>query len=594
MQILQKILIVTAVVCWSKCFEHSTTFNKALHSDIDYTTLPVKTTIAPATFRGFISFDKNQLTSRRPPVCQCDQYYSIYTNTCKKKQYHTCGKMSQAPTSSSLTISPKAELLPKIYMFPYMLDCVKLTGGVVIDVSRTSKNLEHMQTNQAVVLGNYTFSFLSYQKLYEVHKCFKFRNKSIILVPYKVFPYTKLYGFSPQRHFLHNRVCADPKIIDKSFEVTRDCNSNVTIYNITKDVTYWINITNGMITFTSARCERFHLEPNCMIGVLNASWVVKKNNSITVRINGEESCYTPEQYLPLAEGLGICYEMNGIKEYQWLRQFYYIEDILTLIILFFSIILEFLLLVCRSSKNRNVADKNLTSLSCTLLLCDIPALILSLGNEHINGMPSKVIAIWLHFFSLALCTWSCIIAYEIWSIFRARNIARRLNYLYLRYSVVAWGIPILVISICLTVDVLSKESLISYGKQNYCWIFPAYARITVYIVPISVMNFGSSLIVFMSMLRAKHERTEINKKVAKNGRMHYSKMIMRLSLLLGTAELVGLVQIPNAKEQSVLIINVTFGFLYKFLRSSRGIFMFVLFGLNGLCKKCRKCAERYS
>ena len=71
-------------------------------------------------------------------------------------------------------------------------------------------------------------------------------------------------------------------------------------------------------------------------------------------------------------------------------------------------------------------------------------------------------------------------------------------------------------------------------------------------------------------------------------------MIMRLSLLLGTAELIGLVQIPNAKEQSVLIINVTFGFLYKFLQSSRGIFMFVLFGLNGLCKKCRKCAERYS
>ena len=58
--------------------------------------------------------------------------------------------------------SPKAELLPKIYMLPYMLECIKLTGGEAIDVSRTSKNLEHMQTNQAVVLGNYTFSFLSY------------------------------------------------------------------------------------------------------------------------------------------------------------------------------------------------------------------------------------------------------------------------------------------------------------------------------------------------------------------------------------------------------------------------------------------------
>ena len=588
MQILKKILIVTAAVCWNKCFEHSTT-------PTTITTTP--TTMPHATFKGLISFNKNRLTSRRPPVCQCDQYYDIFTNACKRKQYHTCGKMSQAPTLSSLTISPKAELPHKVHVFPYMFGCIKLIGGVAVDVSRSSKNLEQMETNQAVVFGNCTFSCLSYQKLYEVFKFYKFWNKSIVIVPYKIFPYTELYGFSPQHHFLHNRVCADPEIIDKSFEITHDCNSNVTIYNSTKDVTYWINITNGMIAYTAARCKRFHLKPNCEIGVLNASRVVTKNNSITVRINGKERRYTQEEYLPLMEGLGICFENknNGIKEYQWLKQFYHFENILSLIILFFSIILELLLLVCLSSKTKNIADKNLTTLSCTLLVCDITALIFSLANKHISKEPCKIMAVWLHFFSLALSTWSCVIAYEIWSIFRARNIARRLNYLYLRYSVVAWGIPILVISVCLTFEMLSKESLIVYGKQDYCWISPFQARLIAFIVPFSVMNFGSFVIVFRSMLQAKRERRDINKNVAKNGQMHYSKMIIRLSLLLGTAELIGLVQIPNAKQRSEfhVVFDLIFGFLYTILRSSRGIFVFALFGLNGLCKKCRKFAERY-
>ena len=140
---------------------------------------------------------------------------------------------------------------------------------------------------------------------------------------------------------------------------------------------------------------------------------------------------------------------------------------------------------------------------------------------------------------------------------------------------------------------LSKESFITYGKGNYCWISSFHARLVVYIVPFVIMNCGSSFLVFVSMLQTKRERREIHKKIAKNGQISYSKMLIKLFLLLGTGELIGLAQIPNALQRGELelLVNVIIGLLYNLLRSSRGIFMFALFGWSGICNKCREHAS---
>ena len=64
-------------------------------------------------------------------------------------------------------------------------------------------------------------------------------------------------------------------------------------------------------------------------------------------------------------------------------------------------------------------------------------------------------------------------------------------------------------------------------------------------------------------------------------------MVIKLCLLIGTAELIGLVQIPNSvrRNEFEVIVNVIFGMVYNFLRSSRGIFMFVLFSYNRVFEK---------
>ena len=82
---------------------------------------------------------------------------------------------------------------------------------------------------------------------------------------------------------------------------------------------------------------------------------------------------------------------------------------------------------------------------------------------------------------------------------------------------------------------------------------------------------------------------QIRKMLENNGQLRYSKIIVKLCLLFGTAEPIALVQILNAerKSQSDVILNAIFGLLHIFLWSSGEFFQFVLFDWNVIHKKYR-------
>ena len=452
--------------------------------------------------------------------------------------------------------------------------------GIAIKTTSIVDNFDFVQIGKPEFLNSQTFPQLA-GNLSE--------STELVLVPYTRYPYTEMYGFSPKHHFSHNRVCIDPVLISQNFEVIPNCSISInnTTYNINNNVTYWIDISSGHINHTAAYCERFHLTRICNIGVLNTSMVTMVNHSIIFHISNFEKSYTPEQYLPLIEGLGICYENdnNGMKEYAWLKKYYYFEHLLSLILLSISIILELLLLIVYLTwkKVLNIPDKNLITLCVALLICDLIGLILPLTRNMVNGITCKIAAIILHFFSLALCTWPCVIAYEIWLILRSRNATHRSNYVYFQYSLIAWGTPLTITLICLIVDLVSNGSLINYGNQDYCWISPFYARLAVYIVPLTLMNYGSFLLVLIIVMVTKHEKRKIHNLLAKKDQLNFSKMIIKLFLLFGTAELIGLVQIPNSTEKGQLIFNIAFGLLHNFLRSAS--LMFILFASEKVFQK---------
>ena len=514
-------------------------------------------------FRLVISFDDDgnydSVLTTGQQVCPWDQYFDIFSNQCKTKKHNTCQKIISSDINSTIP-----SILWRKTFRKEELPCNDvqfiLTHGKFVEVLGLS--------NQS----NYFFT-----------------------VPYEELPFTQLNRFSPQKHLLHSRVCADPKIINQSFRIFHDCHTNSTsaIYNLTTDATFWINVNHGRVSPAAANCTHFYLSTNCNMGALNTSIATVKSISAIFHFNNVEKIHETQQYVSLMEGFGICHknEKRDIK-YEWLERYYYFENFMSIILLSISIVLELLLLVVylTMKKTKNIPDKILIAFCVALLICDTIAVTLTLIKQSVNKALCKIVALLLHFFSLVLCAWPCIIAYEFWKILRSTNTMKRQSFLYLRYSIIAWGVPLIVTSVCLSIDFIKNGSLVQYGNQDYCWISPFHARLAVYIIPFLLVSFGSFLLVLIVTLQTKHEKRKTHSMLSKNDQINFHKMAIKLFLLFGTAELIGLVQIPNAKQkgQSELIFNIIFGLPYNFLRSSRGIFMFTLFAGKKILEKYKE------
>lgn len=84
------------------------------------------------------------------------------------------------------------------------------------------------------------------------------------------------------------------------------------------------------------------------------------------------------------------------------------------------------------------------------------------------------------------------------------------------------------------------------------------------------MSYGSFLLICVAIIQVKHEKRKNHRMLAKSDHRNVSKMVMKLCMLFGTAELIGMVQIPDATDegQSEVILNVIylqiFAFTYSF------------------------------
>ena len=329
----------------------------------------------PPYFRLVLSFDDDgnyeSVLTTGQQVCPWNQYFDIFSNQCKTKKHNTCQKIIWSNMNSTIP----SILWRKTFMkeeLPYKHVQFFVTHGDFVEVLGLLSQ------------SNYFF-----------------------IVPYKEFSYTELYGFSPQQHLLQNRVCADPQKINQSFRIIHDCdtNSTSTIYNNTKDATFWIKVNHGRVIPAAANCTHFYLATNCSMGALNTSIPTVKNLSAIFHFNNEEKIHKTEHYVSLMEGFGICHKnMKRDVKYEWLERYYYFENFMSITLLSISIVLELLSLIVYlvMKKTRNIPDKILIAFCVSLLICDVIAVTLTLIKESVNRALCKIAAVTLHFFSLAL------------------------------------------------------------------------------------------------------------------------------------------------------------------------------------------------
>ena len=526
-------------------------------------------------FLLIIGFDGNgnyeSVLDYGPPVCPRDQYFDIFSNQCKKMWQNTCQKSISSDMNSTLPSLLWKQKVAKDQLLFNHVQFYQRHGNFVEVLGLTSQS-------------NYFFT-----------------------VPYQEFAFTQLHEFTPKLHFSHGRVCADPKIINQSFGInsdwnnfgiTSDCsiNPSAATYNITKDVTYWLNVTRSRINHVAANCTNLYLAKNCSMGALNTTILAMKSKSVVFHISNEEIIHSTEQYVHFMEGFGLCHknEKKDITEYEWLKRYDYLEYIMSIALFCTSILLELLLLTVYfvMKKTKIIPDRILITFCIALLICDVAGMtqILIKRVQSVNRTLCKTVAPLLHFFSLALCTWTCIIAFEFWKIMRSTYTMKRQSFLYLHYSVIAWGVPLIVTSVCLSIDLISNGTLIRYGNQSYCWISPFRARLAAHTIPYFLLSFGSFLSIVIVTLQTKLEKRKTHNMLSKHDQVNFLKMAIKLILLFGTAELIALVHIPHAKQkgQSEMIFNIIFGFIYNFLRSSRGIFTFALFPGKKILEKYKE------
>ena len=253
-----------------------------------------------------------------------------------------------------------------------------------------------------------------------------------------------------------------------------------------------------------------------------------------------------------------------------MEEFSTFEKTLSVCLLCLSILLEVATLLVHflSKQLKNIPGKNLAALLSSLLGCDIVILTLvCFGN--INDISCYLISVLLHFLSLSLCTWTGVIAADLLMTFGSQSMIAKSDTLYFRYSLFAWGVPMVVVITCFALDSLvnDKSITIGYGISRQCWISSFFARLIVYIIPFSLVTFGSFFVTCIVIYKINEKSKKNNAVTGKKKQLNIAHMALKL------------IQIPkkNVTSEMHVAVNAAFGMLCNLVRSSRGIFIFITF-----------------
>lgn len=563
-------------------------------------------------FRMLISLSENgnweSSLDYGKPLCPCGYTYDIFNDDCKKINDPLLKSSCHDDDQTSFDFDFDPIVIPQIssssppVLTPYE-EITKQLPPLALTIFRCSKNLNGSfiyKSNSLVNFHNFYHNITQYfendaafvktdisEKYYNIFKNEQTESNTLYVTPLQYIPFTELYGFSPENHLVNHRVCADVAKLT-TFSVTEDCNifSNNITYKIANESSFWLEITKNHTSYNAVHCRGFHLLPKCSIALLNLSLVEIESGKVSTTINGIPFTYSSQEYIPLIEGVGVCYQKNISKnliEFQWLRDLSDTEKNIFISLLCISIIAEILTLTTYVliKSLRNIPGKIFIALCISLMICDSIMLILSVW-KNVTALSCQVAAAILHLFSLTLCTWGSVMSFDLWLTLRHTfNFTKRRQF-FLQFNLFAWGVPAAIVITCLLISYLSDQnsSLFTYGKSGQCWISPVSARLTVYIIPFLLMTCASFILVLIVIMKLRKDVKSNNSLLGKKRHLNFAKMAIKLCVVLGAPELIGLIQIPNTINETETIVNTVFGMLYNFLRALRGVLLFTAFAYN--------------
>ena len=435
--------------------------------------------------------------------------------------------------------------------------------------------------------------FNNFEDMNKVFRINKTKNSSKIYASFQPNNFIRsLYGFIPGFYFFQNRVCASINLLE-NYDLTQNCDvvyKNNT-FSIMENVTYWLEMLHNSTTAYAAFCTKFLRSPNCALIKTDKSLITINETKVYVRDNEGYNVVKTEEYIPLPDGIATCIKMSKKHIFKWYKTLVKYENALAIFCLFLSIVMETILIVTyiKLRELRTLHGKNLLSLSSSLFVCDVIMLFLLLSSDIPQNI-CQFTAVILHFFAMALSVWAGVMAFDLWSAFNVLSSTKTGQSIFFKYSMVGWGVPAIVLLLCLSLEHLSKE-MIQYGRNGQCFIENTLAKLFSYILPTILIMIISSILMLVMIRKLRRELRSRSKVTAVNNTSpNLIHLSLKLCLALGIAELLGVIQIPSSNQREVIvIINSVFGCLYTLMRSLRGCFIFVSFMITKKMKRYFRC-----
>ena len=221
---------------------------------------------------------------------------------------------------------------------------------------------------------------------------------------------------------------------------------------------------------------------------------------------------------------------------------------------------------------RNVPGLNLMNLCLSLALSQLTSLIAIAYFQFHGTIACEVLGILVHYLREASFLAISVISYHTWYIFSqpfVGRIANRARSKFIKYSIVVWLIPAVLVAISVTLD-KTETFPVNYGKN--CWIGSKNGRVYFYVIPTTVLiliNIYKFIQTANSLSRHYRQTQTIQRKKGKQN-------------ILVCAKLAALVSCPCALAfLAVLWPGVeALHYLYAVFLCLQGVYIAQLFLLN--------------
>ena len=230
---------------------------------------------------------------------------------------------------------------------------------------------------------------------------------------------------------------------------------------------------------------------------------------------------------------------------------------------------------------RNTGGLYMMVLIIFLLFSDLVFLI----NVHMELRTSicKWFGVLLYWTLLNVLLWSSTVAIDILLKFMKRfdRASSKESTKTLRRRL--FGVLLASSSVVIIIVALQESGTVEFGFHRNCWFGRFEHSLGFYFIPTCIGYFLCFVCLCFILRSIQREQMDVNETLDSDARKNVNllKICVKLMLILGITEIVGLVQIRRSNlTENESIFNATFGLVYDTLRSFRGIFIFIVYMVN--------------